>query len=458
MIVSETFPKIFERATPVLEGDAAIWQAATILGTQQASVVLVASESLTRKKNYSKQYKIVSSYAIISKLMSEQNNLINFFRKPCKIIAKKFGAVNSHDPVQFAIDAFHRSQFGFVLVLDKNNPSGMPCIIELRDFVHLYSDATSFMHSKLKIGEVASSPILSVRSDSNLGNLLEIMLRNRVRRVLISDKNSLITDRQVISYFASSKKMKEMETSPTSLLQSSVSELPSITPPFVESELSISEAVGMLSPETGDCLICERGIVTFWDLVMKERVVDGRRSFPTESADDSFSPETVEIPRSSFFQQRSGGQGRTTEIKDLTLSRRHTLDEIVSKAQKQGFISAADVPAFARARLTDPLYFEPPAEHIRLSGVSAPGRKGAIKFSSVDLFGLQKLDESYYVVDWERFRKFICQKLEVMFLFKNPSPSKDLRKAFTRFLHNYGMHWSGCFHLVKSVSNTQKEL
>ena len=123
--------------------------------------------------------------------------------------------------------------------------------------------------------------------------------------------------------------------------------------------------------------------------------------------------------------------------------------EIKKRIRSQGFIPFETVPYFARRRVVDPLYFKQPARLFQLRGVSSAGHKGAIKFSSVDLFGLRKLDESYYVLEWDRFSKFISQRLEIMFRATNPDPSKHMKKAFTRFMHNFSLHWTGCYHLMQ---------
>lgn len=120
------------------------------------------------------------------------------------------------------------------------------------------------------------------------------------------------------------------------------------------------------------------------------------------------------------------------------------------KLQKQGFVHTDDVPLYARKILEDPLYSTTPARRFQINGVSSAGHKGAIKFSSVDFFGVRRLEESYLVSDWEKFAKYFGPKLEVMFRAANPIPSRSLKKAFTRFMHNFGLHWTDCYHFVQA--------
>ena len=118
---------------------------------------------------------------------------------------------------------------------------------------------------------------------------------------------------------------------------------------------------------------------------------------------------------------------------------------MAKKIQKQGFIAVDEVPRFARRIVVDPLYLSKPVRPFQLMGVCS-GRKGGILISAVNLFGLRMLDESYYVQDWETFSSFMSQKLEVMFRSANPNPSRGMKVAFTRFLHNFGLHWAECDH------------
>jgi hypothetical protein len=98
----------------------------------------------------------------------------------------------------------------------------------------------------------------------------------------------------------------------------------------------------------------------------------------------------------------------------------------------------------------------PPLQRIEITGVSCSGRKGTIKFSSVDLFGMRLTREIYIVHNVGMFRIFISRRLQAMFEKTNPDPSKDLRRAFTRYLHNYELHWSCCSHLTR-LSKIRKE-
>lgn len=120
-----------------------------------------------------------------------------------------------------------------------------------------------------------------------------------------------------------------------------------------------------------------------------------------------------------------------------------------SRLLAAGFLPFNCVPRLVRRIVTDPLYMDLPAKQFHITGTNA-GRKGGTKFSCFDFFGVRMLHESYYVVDWERFSEFISARLELMFRAKNPNQPRHLRTAFTRLIHDFGLHWSGCQHFVGS--------
>jgi hypothetical protein len=135
---------------------------------------------------------------------------------------------------------------------------------------------------------------------------------------------------------------------------------------------------------------------------------------------------------------------------EFSESRKRELLQIEAELLIQGFVPVDAVPPTLRTSIVDPLYIEHPARAFRITGVNS-GQKGSRKFKCVDLFGVGTLHESYFIVDWDRFSKFISAKLEAKFVETNPDTPKQLRKVFTRFMHNFGLHWSGCQHVIERL-------
>ena len=123
--------------------------------------------------------------------------------------------------------------------------------------------------NNLKVGDLASSPVLSVRREDTLKEVLQVMLKHKKRRVLLYESRSVISDRGILNFLISSNNYEHFKEDPSELLEVTASELPSSFPPFVDSGMSIIEAARLMNPDYGDCLICDKGLVTFWDLVVK---------------------------------------------------------------------------------------------------------------------------------------------------------------------------------------------
>lgn len=154
---------------------------------------------------------------------------------------------------------------------------------------------------------------------------------------------------------------------------------------------------------------------------------------------------------SNFSLQAISGEARQFrhqfEKRGLSEVRRKQLSIIGERLCVIGFVPVNGVPSPLRIAVVDPVYFEQAPRVFCITGMNS-GQKGSTKFRCVNLFGVRILRESYYVMDWTKFSKFISTRLELMFRATNPAASRYMRTAFTRFMHNFGLHWTGCHHFV----------
>ena len=120
------------------------------------------------------------------------------------------------------------------------------------------------------------------------------------------------------------------------------------------------------------------------------------------------------------------------------------------RRQKSGGESlVADVPGSFARRLTDPIFVNPPARLYTLGGV-ANGHGGANRFSTIDFFGEQLNRTHFIVVNDEKFRNWASAFLEAKFRAENPHPDWHLAGAFTHYMHDSNLHWSGCTERSKA--------
>ena len=94
-----------------------------------------------------------------------------------------------------------RNVSSLAVVHEDGRPAG---IITERDFVRRIC-ATDRISSKVKVQEIISSPVKTVIIDISVGEAADIMIRNRVRHLLVTDKDEIkpigiITSTDILAY------------------------------------------------------------------------------------------------------------------------------------------------------------------------------------------------------------------------------------------------------------------
>ena len=117
--------------------------------------------------------------------------------------------------------------------------------------------------------EQVASPIFSMPKDSTLKTVLQEMFDHRFRRMFVDGENSLITDRRIIGYIFSAARLTESTKKPETLLDAKLGDLERMEPIPISSQTNIKKAASSMKDAIEECLICDKGVVTPWDLVMK---------------------------------------------------------------------------------------------------------------------------------------------------------------------------------------------
>ena len=117
--------------------------------------------------------------------------------------------------------------------------------------------------------------------------------------------------------------------------------------------------------------------------------------------------------------------------------------KVVGTIAKVGFLREADIPHSFAERLTDPIFVNPPARVYTLSGV-ARINGGRHRFSTIDFFGKPLHRSQYVVINDEKFKEWASASMEASFKVRNPHPDPVIRSAFTHYMHDNNLHWSGC--------------
>ena len=102
------------------------------------------------------------------------------------------------------------------------------------------------------------------------------MFRRRIRRIFIEDKThrrsqgtAFVSDREIISFIFSPKNLEESRESPETMLDARIGEVGAVDAEQVDDDSPLSEVAKYLTMSQGNCVVCTKGLISPWDVVMK---------------------------------------------------------------------------------------------------------------------------------------------------------------------------------------------
>lgn len=102
-----------------------------------------------------------------------------------KLMTEKLETINRLNTAQEAAMKMTNKNISSLAVVDEDGrPAG---IVTERDFVRRIC-ATDKASSKVKVHEIISSPVKTVNTDTSIGEAADIMVRNKIRHILVTDK------------------------------------------------------------------------------------------------------------------------------------------------------------------------------------------------------------------------------------------------------------------------------
>lgn len=260
MKIEDTLPDIFKRTYPVLESRTQLLLAASLLRFHQIDAIPIGFQKKQKK------HLAVLGYSCLSKLLKvDPRSYKSFLEEPCENTAQELASISSDEEIEKLLKLFHSTKFGFAMVEGK---SELGALVSLRDLLGLYNKG--YMNSHLTLDRIAS-PIFSMSSDSTLRGVLMEMFTRRFRRIFIEGKTKrqVITDRRIMSYVFSPSRLEEIANTHHDILDTPISNLETMQPLRLAGNTRIKEAAQTIMGEIEECLICEKGVVTPWDMIMK---------------------------------------------------------------------------------------------------------------------------------------------------------------------------------------------
>lgn len=167
------------------------------------------------------------------------------------------------------LDYFAKKRFAIAPITDKGSLIGS---IAIRDLLPLISE----LNIDIPVKTIAS-PIVTIHKTESIKNSIEIMLREKIRNLVITEsndfgnyKNYIVNDRKILEFIFSEegRRILRYEIGGSALDRVSIKSL--ITPVATVSETqSISESASMLIDLSNPVLLSKDHIITPWDVVMK---------------------------------------------------------------------------------------------------------------------------------------------------------------------------------------------
>jgi CBS domain-containing protein len=143
-------------------------------------------------------------------------------------------------------------------------------LIGVLDVARFLVSSGALEKTSLRLLDIATGNVVSVRRDSRLFDLIGVMLRRRVRRVVLEEGEYVITDRGVLQYLVSNQALEMLRDNPTKLMNTRLDELTQYVgrPEILSGDTHISTALKKLVEKEPYTVLTEerKHILTPWDI------------------------------------------------------------------------------------------------------------------------------------------------------------------------------------------------
>jgi CBS domain-containing protein len=250
--------------TPVVSPSASLLDAITALRKNDYRIVLVGGK--ISEERQAGGALVISGYSIVSKLLESGARKYGvLLGSKCVDSALVVGSIDDGKDMLSLLHVFETTTFGFA-ALHQSGRNDVSGTISVKDLLPLYQSGV--LSTKLEVNDVKSSPIIAMPKDSKLSEALQEMLRFKLRKLLISGSDSVVTDTQILSYlFQDSVKLEESFSK--RLQEGTLQKIESSKVPNISKNDNVKAAAEKLRATGSVSLLTEDGIVSPWDLIMK---------------------------------------------------------------------------------------------------------------------------------------------------------------------------------------------
>ena len=151
---------------------------------------------------------------------------------------------------------WQKTKFGFSAV----QKDGTLYALSLRNLLLLIPE----LNSKIKLSDLPKKSVVTFNKDNSIGDIIQLMFKNKVRRVMLEGTNQIVSDRTLLNDICIEMNyLKYTEN----VLNLSSTVLNTELPEEITDDISISELAQNLSLQVLPTVHFNENIITPWDLV-----------------------------------------------------------------------------------------------------------------------------------------------------------------------------------------------
>jgi len=213
---------------------------------------------------------VLTGCNILRLVYEEPENTWSFlYKTACYDADWKVLLFSSGDRLEALLDGMLRRGWGYAVVDDGDNHR----VIGVLDVARLFEKRGILEKvGDVRLGEIGSSPIISVSGEYSILDVLGMMLRRGVRRIYVEDLDKILRDQDAVRYLLSSGVINGLRGEPIKTLSKPVKEMLDYMhqPAYLEPEASIAEALKKLLNNDAHTIITEdrKQIITPWDMTL----------------------------------------------------------------------------------------------------------------------------------------------------------------------------------------------
>jgi len=211
----------------------------------------------------------IGGYIIIEIIeQSRKNAWSTLYKTPSENVDWKLLTTSLDEELDILLRKMIATGYGHALVLDKDKPVSPIGLLDIAKFF-LYSGVSDNLED-ITIGQLGSSPIVSVPPESTILQAVSTMIEKRVRRLLVKDK--VLSDRSLIKALMTYPWLSKLRDSTEETLNSPLTALPATVfhkPSRALPSEGLSKGLSLLLDAEAKCLLVDGQIATPWDLVVK---------------------------------------------------------------------------------------------------------------------------------------------------------------------------------------------